>query len=181
MAPVPGEMPWMRAGVRGAMYSCACVVPRGLAGSWTLGLELNRGAGTETREGVRSPQGRRGGWAQCLQGGPGYPAGPLDCRFHAHRVAVGSSVLVTTALQMLRGGEWLPRIPARLCLAQALPSSPGDRLSLSFHCTPFLLGSLRRNKILFGPWSKSFNPQRTQSFFELIHTCPGSQGSHGNG
>lgn len=110
VAPVPGEMPWMRAGVRGVTYSCACVVPRGLAGSWTLGLELNRGAGTETREGVRSPRGRRGRWAQCLQGGPGSPAGPLDCRFHAHRVAVGSSVLVTTALQMLRGGERLPRI-----------------------------------------------------------------------
>lgn len=50
--------PWMRAGVRGTMYRCACVVPRGLAGSWTLGLERNGGAGTETREGVRSP--RRG-------------------------------------------------------------------------------------------------------------------------
>ena len=50
--------PWMRAGVRGTMYSCACVEPRGLVGSWTLGLERSRGAGTETGEGVRSP--RRG-------------------------------------------------------------------------------------------------------------------------
>lgn len=42
------------------MYSCECVAFRDLMGSWTMGLEFRRGAGTEVQEGVRFPSGDEG-------------------------------------------------------------------------------------------------------------------------
>lgn len=169
--------------------SHGCVTSEGLAGRWTVGLERRRGTEPGAREGVRSG----GGVGSEGRRDPGSPRGPPDWVWLSH----GSSRVLRTCHSSPPYADPPPGMPLSPHFYSWLRrgGSPGGthapgRLSLLFqgsflprlslHCMPFFLRSLGRNKILFGPWSKTFKPHRTQSSFELTHTCPGSQGCHGN-
>ena len=137
----------------------------GVAGSWPTGLELWRGAGTEARQGAKVPKDRRGvrrerlGGLRFSSGRPGSSVGPSDSGFGSYVVTLGTS---------------LP------CLVPFLPPPGIFSASPLPPCMPFLLRSPGRSKILFGPGSGRFKPQRTQSSFQLTHASPGFQGCHGN-